>query len=205
MSRDYVTHCHVVLKRMDDPTDERLRQKGYLPGQEAPEEAARLVRLNMRDEAARRRQAPGEWDSGHVYARIVEALGVLGRTPMQVRPRGHATAWPRYAYSHADLVAQADSSELERFMRARNKIRIPPSADEITRADEAVLWCMQYLGDRPDLARAVLLSAGWHLSGANVQEECRRRKMNRRTFYRHAAQGLGLITRELVRRKVRVS
>jgi hypothetical protein len=136
--------------------------------------------------------------------RLEEAFEVLSWIPMATRPRGHATAWPAYAYERSDLIAQVETGELDRMMRLQNRVRLTPGADQIARMEESLRWCMQYLGDAPEVARAVQLGALWAAMRLDYKRRCKALKINRRAFVRRRMHGLKVIALALVKHQVAV-
>lgn len=152
----------------------------------------------------RTRRVPDSWSFLHVMERMEEAFRVLGRLPMATRPRGYVNSMPIYTYDRGDLNSQLETSELERMAKLRNRVRIPPTPAEIGRMEEALHWPAEFLsGPEYDrLARAVNLGCLWAAVDADVDRGLRRIKVTRRTFNARKLQGLRIIARELVRRRV---
>jgi hypothetical protein len=97
---------------------------------------------------------PAVWDPEHVGLRLTEAFKTVRLLPTP-RPRGHRSSWPAYAYEFQDLLAQQETSELERTQRLQNAVRRSPSLSEITAMERATAWPAAYLADCLDLAHAV--------------------------------------------------
>jgi hypothetical protein len=151
--------------------------------------------------AVRGRVLPEKPTIVYVMDRLEEAADVISRLPMTIRPRAHANSMPAYAYDRGDLNAQMETGELERMMRVQNKVRIPPSSDQIARAEEAIFWPMLYLKDKPKLARAVQLAALWESRKLDIGKQCRRLKIDpNKEFARNRMTGLRVIVGELMRR-----
>jgi len=152
----------------------------------------------------RARRLPERWSFIHVMDRLEEAFRTLARLPTPTRPRGYINSMPFYLYDRADLNSQLDTCELERMARLRNRVRIPPSPDEIGRMEEALRWPTEYLSgaEYDRVARAVNLGALWAAIDADVDRGLRRIKLTRRTFNARKLQGLRIITQELIRRRV---
>lgn len=162
--------------------------------------------------AARRRPVPTSWNIVHVMDRIEEAVDVLGRMPVMPGPRGHSNSMPDYAYTIGDLNAQAESGELEKMLRLNIKPRIPVTAAEITRMQQALRWPVVYLKSPAGLqllhmrevSRAVINGALWNVVGANVAKRCRGLNLTPKAFYRQQIHGVEIITRGLIRDDVAV-
>jgi hypothetical protein len=152
----------------------------------------------------RARRVPARWSLIHVMDRVEEAFRTLARLPMATRPRGYVNSMPIYLYDRGDLNAQMETHELERMAQLRNRARIPPSPAEIARMEEALHWPTEFLsGDEfHHLARAVNLGSLWAAFDKDVDEGVKRLKITRRAFNARKLQGVRIITRELIRRRV---
>ena len=150
------------------------------------------------------RRLPENWTFLHVMERMEEGFRVLSRLPMATRPRGYINSMPIYLYDRADLNSQLETFELERRAKLRNRVRLPPTPSEIARMEEALRWPAEFLsGAEFDVvARAVNLGCLWAVLDADVDRGLRRIKLTRRTFNARKLQGLRIIARELVRRRV---
>jgi hypothetical protein len=91
---------------------------------------------------------PPEWDGPHVGLRLTDAFKTLAMMPN----RGASTKlapgfWPEYHYEWEDLLAQktADVATQEDDARSRNRARVQPSAQEISRMEEAICWPGRYI------------------------------------------------------------
>ncbi len=152
------------------------------------------------------RRVPERWTFVHVMERLEEAFRMLRRLPLPTRPRGYVNSMPFYLYDRGDLNAQLETFELERLARMRNRVRIPPSPAEIARMEEALRWPALFLSgpEFHHVARAVNLGCLWAAVDADVGKGLRRIKLTRRTFNARKLQGLRIIARELIRRRVPV-
>ncbi len=103
-----------------------------------------------------------------------------------------------------NLNAQLETHELENMARLRNRVRIPPSPDEIARMEEALHWPARYLAGAEfhHVARAVNLGSLWTAFDTDVEARLKRLRITRRTFNARKLQGLRIITRELIRGRV---
>jgi hypothetical protein len=152
------------------------------------------------------RRVPERWTFVHVMDRMEEAFRTLRRLPITTRPRGYVNSMPFYVYDRADLNAQLETYELERLARLRNRVRIPPSPAEIARMEEALRWPALFLAGAEfhHVARAVNLGCLWAAADTDVDKALRRIKLTPRTFNARKLQGLRIIARELIRRRVPV-
>jgi hypothetical protein len=163
-------------------------------------------RSRMAATAASRQQraVPASWSVVHVLDRMEEAYEVLSRLPMNTRPRAFSNSMPAYAYERSDRVAQVETGELERLMKLQNRVRFGVRADQVERMEEALAWCMQYLGDSAEVARAVQLGALWAAMRLDAGKRLKKMKINGRMFNRRKVHGLKVIATELIRRQVQV-
>jgi len=153
---------------------------------------------------ARGRRVPERWSFLHVMERVEEAFRILARLPVATRPRGYVNSMPYYLYDRGDLNAQMETYELERMARMRNRGRIAPSPAEVARMEEALRWPTLFLSgvEFQHVARAVNLGSLWSAFDADIDEGLKRMKITRRTFNARKLQGLRIIARELVRRRI---
>ena len=152
------------------------------------------------------RRLPERWTFVHVMDRLEEAFRTLRRLPIATRPRGYVNSMPFYVYDRADLNAQLETYELERLARRRNRVRIPPSPSDIARMEEALRWPALFLSgpEFHHVARAVNLGCLWAAADTDIARALRRLKLAPRTFNARKLQGLRIIARELIRRRVPV-
>ena len=113
---------------------------------------------------------------------------------------------PFHVYDRGDLNAQIETHELERMAQLRNRVRIPPSPAEIARMEEALHWPTTYLSGAEfhHVARAVNLGSLWAAFDTDIDKALKRMKITRRAFNARKLQGLRIIARELLRRRVPV-
>ena len=156
---------------------------------------------------ARPRRVPERWSLVHVMDRMEEAFRILSRLPLPTRPKGYINSMPIYLYDQGDLNSQAETYELERMAKIRNRVRLPPSPAEIARMEEALAWPASYLSglEYQHVARAVNLGSLWAAFDVDVDKALQRIKITRRTFNARKLQGLRIIAIELIRRRVPVT
>ncbi len=207
---------------------EKRNQAEPRPGQAAASEqtladrAATAARAELRGERAgilgasgpsetphffaRTRRVPDRWSLIHVMDRLEEAFRILARLPIATRPRGYINSMPFPVYDRGDLNAQLETYELERMAQLRNRVRIPPSPAEIARMEEALHWPTTYLSGAEfhHVARAVNLGSLWAAFDTDIDKALKRMKITRRAFNARKLQGLRIIARELLRRRVPV-
>lgn len=113
--------------------------------------------LNQRAQAVAEEGIPLSWTPEHVGARLVEAFEVLARSGTRVGPRHYANGWPAMIHEFSDLVdAQARALAEKEKQQARSG---RPTADELSRMNEALAWPMAYLEGRPLQSDALMLWA----------------------------------------------
>ncbi len=154
----------------------------------------------------RTRSVPERWSFLHVMDRMEEGFRILSRLPLPTRPRGYVNSMPVYLYDRGDLNSQAETYELERLAKLRNRVRLPPSPAEIARMEEALRWPSLYLAaaEFHHVARAVNLGSLWAAFDIDIDRALKRLKITRRTFNARRLQGLRIIEAELIRRRVPV-
>jgi hypothetical protein len=100
---------------------------------------------------------PPEWDGPHVGLRLCDAFKTLAMMPDRgASTRSKSGFWPEYCYEWEDLLAQkqADQATQEDDASVRNRTRVRPSAQEISRMEMAISWPGRYIVD-PEIARIV--------------------------------------------------
>jgi hypothetical protein len=149
---------------------------------------------------------PPQWDGPHVGKRLAEALRTLTHLSIGGAPRGFANAWPEYAVEWIDEIAQAgaDKTQQAQDAAAKNWTKIIPSAEEITRMEQAIAWPARYVGDLPQLLRAVGAVAIAKARHQNVAAAARKLRVPRRLARRWHNEGCELIAAGLARDEVLV-
>lgn len=96
---------------------------------------------------------PPEWTGPHVGVRLADAWRVLSKMPIErITPRAYGRCWPQYRHEWEDLLAMV-GAELEAMQREVNRVRILPTAKEISRMEQAMAWPVVFL----KAARQVLI------------------------------------------------
>jgi len=170
-----------------------------------------LLRLSRGDEwnlleDSGQEYVPEAWDSPHVALRLTEAFTTLSRLP-----GGHAGPalapgfWLEYYYEWEDLLAQrtADSATQEDDANVRNRARIRPSAQEISRMEAAISWPGRYIADR-DSRRVVQHVVLAHTRELDMHYVARKLRMSERRVREWNEAGLAAIARGLRVDEVRV-
>ena len=84
---------------------------------------------------------PDTWNAPHVQHRFAGAIGTLLKLPLgRWGPSKVRNCWPMYYDEWADLIAQlADGADgIEETWKRRNRVRIMPSAREISAMERAL-------------------------------------------------------------------
>lgn len=117
---------------------------------------------------------PTTWTPEHVATRMVEAFEVLSRSGARVGPKQYGNGWPAMVHEFADMVdAQA------RLLAEKEKLQAKaarPTADELSRMDEALRWPSTYLGNRALAADSLTLWAYALATGRDMAAMLSRRK-----------------------------
>jgi hypothetical protein len=144
---------------------------------------------------------PTRWDGPQVGKGLTEAFRILSRLPMNGHPRAFGTAWPECAREWSDELAilTSEISDLEATARAQNRVRIMPSASEISRMEAAIGWPTRYLTTRPILSRTVQLVALWRSRERELNWIARKMRLGVHTVRARNRTGLDLIAAGLHR------
>lgn len=98
---------------------------------------------------------PPQWDGVHVGKRMIEGFKTLSHLPERDKLSTASGFWPETFRTWEDLMSQdVDARELE--ANARNRIRIRPTAQEISRMDAVMTWPARYLNYKPPLSMRVV-------------------------------------------------
>lgn len=100
---------------------------------------------------------PSSWTPEHVQVRLVEAFEILSRSGTRVGPRQHANGWPAMVHEFADLVDAQARAIAEKEKQQDRAAR--PTADELSRMNEALAWPLHHLDGRPLQSDALMLWA----------------------------------------------
>lgn len=146
---------------------------------------------------------PSVWSGAYVGLQLVEAMQTLRLLPNGAR--SSSSAWPPYLYEFDDLVEQQKQGELERTQKVKNRTRLLPSLNEITRMEAVICWPMNYLMfGSPQLVEAVMWVSHAHSIGREADWVVRRRGGFVDTWLSRHARGCEIIAAGLVMEKVRV-
>ncbi len=119
---------------------------------------------------------PGGWNGPHVGVRLADAWRTLAKIPMpRFYPRGFGGGWPSYRIEWTDLLSMVGAGELEAMQREVNKVRVLPSAAEISKMEKAIAWPMVYL-NKPRDVLIVNVCARMAAIDGNLQREIKRRR-----------------------------
>ena len=165
----------------------------------------RPVHCGLPGPAVEARAAGMAWSVLHVADRLKEAFETLYRLPMALLPKSFGSAMPAYVYDRGDLNSQMETRELDRTLSDRNRVRLTASAAEIARMEQALFWPMEFLGDAPAEARAVLMFAAWEARGVSPARAAARAKLDLAAAGRERMAGLATISASLIKRRVPVT
>ena len=154
------------------------------------------------------REVPVTWTQIHVLDRLEEAYEVLAALPARTRPKQYGNAMPTVVQEKLPLIVEFEldtAGELEHMHDDRNRVRLAPTAAQVTRMDQALRWPFEHLSDEPELARAISLRALWAAMRVDIRKRCERQGLHHETFNVQWQAGLGIITGRLIARRVPVS
>lgn len=140
----------------------------------------------------------------HAGKRLIEALRTLSRLPAPQGPQQFGSAWPAYFHGWEDQLAQQEmeSDQRELIERAKNRIKVLPSSIEIMRMESAIAWPMRYVGELPQLLRAVQIVALGRSRHRDLEWAARRLRFGSALVRRWNREGLDMIARGLLRDRV---
>jgi hypothetical protein len=139
---------------------------------------------------------PERWDGPHVGKRLIEAFKTLSQLPARGGPVAFGSFWPEMFVEWHDELAQAQADEEQKAAdaRAANRVRIRPTAHEITVMEQAIVWPARYLvPHRVNLARAVGFVALWRSREQELGWIARRLRVGVRVLRLRNRRGLDLI------------
>jgi hypothetical protein len=142
---------------------------------------------------------PPYWDGPHVGRRLIEAFRTLDRTPMRGMSAFGST-WPAYRQEFREYYAALvgdERAEHATIAAERNRVRVMPSAIEITRMELVIGWPARYLGDQPQLAIIVGTVARLRALDWPMENIARKLRYGPSTARRHNRHGLDIIARGL--------
>lgn len=118
---------------------------------------------------------PIQWTGPHVGTRLADAWRTLIDLPMMwPGPRGYGSCWPPYRFEWDDLLSMIGAGEFEAMARQRNRVRVLPSALDISHMETAISWCGTYLLSSPESIRAVNFCARVQSFDGDLAEELHR-------------------------------
>ncbi len=161
---------------------------------------------NPLDGAPALEYVPDVWIGPHVGLRLVEAFKTLALLPATRGPAGFENAWPIYVHDWIDLLAQESSDTEAKEQRAavENRVRLQPSALDVSRMELAIAWPGQYLRDRPLILRIVQRVAMLRARGRDLSQIARRMKQPATYVRRCNRDGLDAIAVGLRRNRLPV-
>jgi hypothetical protein len=150
---------------------------------------------------------PTRWNGPHVGKRLIDGYRTLAKLPVANGPRFCSGFWPEWTRGWTDEMArlEADVEQLEAEAKAANRVRIWPTAAEISRMEAAIGWPAAYLAKtRPILAVTVQLVALWRSRERDLPWIARKLRLGVHTVRARNRNGLDVIAAGLRRDGVRV-
>ena len=147
---------------------------------------------------------PEHWTGPHVGLRLVQAFKTLANMPDAGSGSSHGF-WPVYFYEWDDLLAQEerDAQSKTDAASALNRAKIKPSAQDVSRMEQAISWPGRYCLSVP-CARIVQRVAFYRSRDMDMHQLARRMKQDPKTLRKRNRVGLDIIAAGLRRDKVRV-
>ena len=146
---------------------------------------------------------PSAWNGPHAGLRLVEAFETLALIPLRFGPPLYRSLWPLYAYEFEDLVnqRQAAADDQQKVANAINRVRLTPSAEQLTRMEAALGWPARYLCHRPLVLRVVGRVAMLRSRGLDMDAISRRLRRSERRLRIVNRDGLDVIANGLRRER----
>lgn len=153
--------------------------------------------------ALKRAPPPSAWTQVHVLDRLEEAFSVLSALPAKIRPAAYGNSMPQVVCQHWALRDRFEmGGELE---EDKNRVRLAPSAAQISRMDQALRWPVEHLASSPEVSLALCRRALWAAKGFDIGRCCRKLALNPKFFSRQWQHGLTIVTMRLVAKRIPVS
>jgi len=154
------------------------------------------------------REVPATWTPVHVLDRLEEAFLVLANQPAAAGPKQYGNGMPTVVQerlTNKDWIDLYQSGEIDKLHEDRNRVRIPATAAQVTRMEQALRWPFEYLADRPDVARSLSQRALWAALKFDIRRRCLALGIDHASFNQQWQAGLRVVTTTLIARKVPVS
>lgn len=154
------------------------------------------------------REIPSKWTPVHVLDRLEEAFLVLANQPAAAGPKQYGNGMPTVVQerlTNKDWIDLYESGELDQMHEDRNRVRIPATAAQVTRMEQALRWPFEYLADMPHCARALSQRALWAALKYDIRRRCEALGIRHAEFNLLWQDGLRIVTATLIARKVPVS
>lgn len=149
---------------------------------------------------------PEDWDWPHVSLRLQDAFRTLASMPDRGgAPRIAPAFWPEIWVEWEDLLAQEQKADVKaEAARRANRVRIRPSAQEITRMETVICWPGEHLtaAGQVDLARIVQRVAFYRSLDLDMEYVARRMKQPPKMLRAANKDGLEVIAAGLRRARV---
>lgn len=141
----------------------------------------------------------GYWTFDDVKECLVGAFEILKHVPMR---GGGSTGngWPSTLIEFSDLIEQVGTESAEN----EPKIKLRPTAEQITKMEEVLLWQARYLKQAPGSARMLALWLACQTTSLKFSELLSRRRLVRSSAYRQRDRAIRYIAEGLQADKVKV-
>lgn len=145
------------------------------------------------------------WPFDTVKERLLEAARVIERTGGRVAPKGYGSAMPAYLVEWTDLLAQVETEEIG---RGRNFVRVQTTREEMTRAEEAMMWPWRFLAAHHAARECLTRYLACRAKRGSWEAACKSWDAagirSRRTAFRERDRGITLIAMGLTDARVRI-
>lgn len=138
------------------------------------------------------------WTPGLVGKALVWALRIARKTAGSTHPRQYGSGMPEVFYT---------AEEIREMCPDEGGRKLPPSSNDVARADSALFWQTRYLGDQPELLDASSVLKVWlrtKTHRGSFDKACDALGWARRTAYRRRDRALSVISQGLARDRVPV-
>lgn len=153
-------------------------------------------------------EIPPKWTPVYVLDRLEEAYAVLANQPATSGPKQYGNGMPTVVQerlTNKDWIDLYETGELDKMHEDRNRVRIPATAAQVTRMEQALRWPFEYLSERPHAARALSQRALWAALKLDIRRRCEALGIQHSEFNAFWQAGLQEVTAMLIVRKVLVS
>ena len=141
----------------------------------------------------------GYWTFHDVKECLLGAFEILKHVPMR-GAAGTGSGWPATLVEFSDLIEQVGTESAEN----EPKIKLRPTAEQITKMEEVLLWQSRYLKQAPGSARMLALWLACQTTSLKFSEALSRRQLARSSAYRQRDRAIRYIAEGLQADQVKV-